>query len=556
LPFVDEPIHSCHTKTDSGDAIVIKVHRHNLETKEITPELKVVQNPSRSFYITKPQFRTHKYKREWERLDRLDRYIVKNHDLEIELDKALNGYTRGNPRLRQLCNSPYVYGADIDIQVLVKRSMQDEFKKSKLPISKITTGFLDIEASMLSDDHGMINLISVTHENKVYTAILDKFFYRIDPITNKRIKGNIDELDTFCKGIFKEYIDKYGFTFEYYVGENQLDLVKWILSKIHENKTDFIGIWNLSYDIKQILSKIEECQIHPKDIFSPSFIAKHTRYTEYKEDTKEVDHFTLKWHMLNSTNHAQFIDSMCLYSILRIVKGKETEYGLNFILINEGIGGKLTFKDEDPKLEKLSKQDWHRYMQPNKFYEYIAYNQWDTMSLQILEWKNHDITAMTSLIKASHVSSYNKTTRRVTDSLHFFCLEKDLILSTAGSNMLTEFDKLLTKSGGAVAKPENTFELGMKIFSDAPNITTYITAHCADSDYSGLYPNNTASCNISRETNISTAVLIEGMDAIATQKYHSLLINLPTNSVQIGMQYLELGGYEDVEEAFIKEFGL
>jgi hypothetical protein len=73
--------------------------------------------------------------------------------------------------LRQLCNSPYTYGCDIETEVLIKQGYID-----KTPVGEMatfTSGCLDIENEVRGE--GRINAITYIHEHDIYTAVLDEY---------------------------------------------------------------------------------------------------------------------------------------------------------------------------------------------------------------------------------------------------------------------------------------------------------------------------------------------------------------------------------------------
>lgn len=575
IPF--EWIHACHVPTlpDGTEALIIKTHRHI--GNRIVPALKIETKLDRDFYITKPEARNHKFKKEWELIKNLNRYVVPNYKLGEELNKALNNsVSKGNSPKRnnitQLCSSPYVYGADVHIECLLKKKYQDAFITSGLKPTKTTSGMFDIETDMVEGNGDDPNIITVTHENKVYTAILEQFFM-VKQSDGQFRKGNLEEFKEFSKNtldhhineLLQKHVQKHPrstllkrvqetpFEYFYYIGKTTIDIIKWIFSKIHENKTDFLGIWNLDFDIPKILASIKKSNCTYEEIFCPPDLPKKYHYVKYdRDEKKETADIYKRWHWLHTTGYSQFIDSMCLYRILRTVSGLETSMSLDDILKVNDLGGKLTFKDDDPKTEDLANADWHRYMQKNEAYKYIAYNQFDCISMQLMEWKNDDLGSMFILGGVSRLCKWTKQTRKVSDALYFDALEENMVTASPGPEeaQYTEFDKLTPKIGGAVLRPERTTEIGLQIFSDKPDIVTYLHNFVNDSDFSGMYPQSSMVCNISKETKISTAVQIEGFSQTGTQNFYSLMIALQENAILIGSTYFNLPGYDTMDASF------
>ena len=575
MKYTDEFIHACHVhklQDGEGDAVVVKVHRHR-EDGTVTPELVIIDKPPHSFFITKPQYRNHEFKKERESLDRLDHYRVPNHQLTEALGRALNDNTTGNRQkyqsLRSLCDSPFVYGADISIEVLIKHSYQKKFEASGLKATPITTGFLDIETDVVYGAGDSPNIITVTHEHRVYTAILEKFFL-VKQSDGSFRQGNLSEFISFSKQTLDHHINELlddhlkknpksrlkkivndsPFEYFYYISKTVQDLISWIWQQIHRNKTDFIGVWNIDYDIPKILNNLKRDQIPYENILCPPDLDRRYRYVRYQRDDKETDSIFKKWHWLHTTSYTQFVDSQNLYSILRTAKGKETSMKLNDVLKVNDLGGKLTFKDDDPETDNMSEIDWHRYMQKNEPYKYIVYNQFDCISLQLQERKNNDITSMVDLGGTSQLSKWTRQTRKVADSLYFDSLESRMITASPGQNMETPFDLLIPKVGGAVIKPERTSGVGLRIFSDRPDIVTMLHSVVNDVDFSGHYPTINVVMNVCKETKISCGVGIDDMTREETLDYYSSIVSIRENSVRVGKTYFGLPDYEEMDNKF------
>jgi hypothetical protein len=572
----EEFIHACYVGKlpEGGDAVIVKM-RHYHDDGTVTSALVPIEKPSRSFFTTKQgdKYRTHAYKKEVEAIANLDRYEVPNYKLAFALDEALNGKhygTASRPKsIVQLSDSPYVYGADIHIECLIKHKKQQEFLASGQKPVPITTGFFDIETDVVNGSGDEPNIITITHENKVYTGILETFFtvkqadgsFRPGDLTDfiAFSKTALDQHITQCledhlaknpRSLLKKRVEATPFEYHYYVGKTPLDLIRRIFTQMHKNKTDFIGIWNLAFDIQKILTVLDKNAIPYADIFCPPELPQKYRYARYVPDEKETDNIFKKWHWLHNASYAQFVDSMCLYSILRTVKGKETKMSLDHILKINDLGGKLTFKDDDPETEDLAGTEWHRYMQKNEAYKYIVYNQFDCISLQLMEWKNDDLNSMFILGGVSRLCKWNRQTRKVADALYFDVLEDGLVTASPGTTMETEFDRMIGRIGGTVLRPERTTEIGLKIFSDMPDIVTMLHNMAGDVDFTSMYPTATSVCNISKETKISTGLTIGDKAIEATHTYYSQVVSLQENAIFLGQTYFGLKGYEDTNSAF------
>lgn len=595
-------LHSCHIRNlnDGGDAVMV-AERHHYEDGSTRTVLNPIRNPKRSFWITKPQCRTYTEKREIEDERNLDKFTVLNSQLNNEIYRALNGYyPKGFVDSKALMRSPYIYGADIDVQTLIKARYKKLFDKSgALPLPP-TTGFFDIERSVVNATKDIINVISVTHENKIYTAIHELFFYKEIPVSGSgdtlsslssqtssvdygpivdvpgkgpcyRVKADLEELkqmsqdilnpiiaDMFGKNKYlKPHAGKLPFEFHYFVGKNEEEIIRWIFDRIHENRTNFMGVWNMDYDIPAIIQSLKKHDVKPEDVFCTPGLPEELKFFKYARDMKKVDHPADKWSWLHSSSCTQFYDAMCLYGKLRTVNGKESSYALDYILQKNGIAGKLHFPELEG-LDDLSKIDWHRYMQQHEFMRYIVYNQADVIWIQLMEWLNNDANAMLLLSDVSHLSKFPRQTRKFADTMYRDWIDKGMVLGVPSDNMRGPYDDEMVAVGGAVLSPNRMDSAGLKCIRDYPNLTTQIHMMCNDIDFSGMYPNTQQAANVSKETKLSTTLYIRGNHVLhkpyeAVEVFFGYVVNVQDNAVNIGTEFCNLPGFEKMNELFQAE---
>lgn len=559
-------LHSCYVNKlpDGSDAVIASEYVHYADGR-VLPELRIIKKPKRSFYITKPVYRDHDEKKEIEFVEKLDKYTVYNCDLEREIFKVLNGYyPTGYVKLKELCASPYLYGADTPIETLIKAATIKAFTKSKLTPKPATVGFFDIERSMLNGNAAEITVISLTHENKVYTAILNHAFFTLDA-HGKRIPGDLDQLKALSQTILTPMVAKAiatnkglkrhattTFDFTYYIGNTEFELIQWIFARLHENKTSLVGIWNLDYDIPAILQAIKSANVQAEDLFCAPELPAMLRKTVYVHDDKKVSHPTDKWHWLYDAGYSQFYDAMSLYAKLRTVVGKESSYALDSILKKNGFGGKLQFQDL-PDLNNLSKIDWHRRMQSTHPLEYIVYNQWDVLSLQLQEWKNNDAQSMLQLSESTTLAKFTRQTRKISDTLYVDWADKGRILGTVGPSMLGRYDAEIGAVGGAVLDPRKLDYNGLNVLTEAPHHRTQLHAYVNDVDFSGMYPSSAQAGNISKDTKLSTTLFITGDQVqkyytprAAVAAFYGHMVNPADNAVALAQEFFGLPNFDEM----------
>ena len=548
-----EYIHSTSAIIGGTRVVICKLREDNKNS------FKVHTNPKRKFYVTKSHLRFEEDEiKEWEDINNLDEYITDEDSYTENVYRALYGHSP-NYRIKRnmLYNNPHLYAANMNIETLIKQRYNQELKENNQVKSIPTTGFFDTETSMI-DRIGKDRLIaaSLTHENQVYSYIIEDFFYiKKDDIW---IKGNIEDLenlraqvineDVFTSQKAKDLYKEKNIQYHYKIVKNEMDLIKSFMDQIHKNETDFVGIWNLPFDMDVIVKTCERFNIDPKDIFTHPSLEEYKYFYFHKEDFAHNNkHFSERWSYVSSPSHTKFVDSLCLYAILRIVKNKEVSYKLDYILEkNEISDGKLKFSHIEHLDDLLGSADWHRKMQNDHVYEYIVYNIFDSLSLQILEWINNDIGTMTILLEDSLIQDLNKQTIRNKDAFYFKCLEIGKVISSSPPKAL---EYPLVKAGGAVADPGNTYNIGRNdVIKELKNHSTQVTSHNSDIDLSSAYPNTMIMLNISRETKKKS---IRKIDGYSDNDIFSLFSDLSfgnTNVVKVCHQTFNLPSYSNIED--------
>lgn len=463
-------VSSWHCKQDDANAVGVKekiLEEYEDGTTEVLDHLNILEDPIRPFWVTKEEFRNHDYKKEFEDEDKLDKYTCHDSQLETMIERVLNlKHSFRRRTLRQICDSPYVYGADIDTETLIKQWYANHEPIGKKP--GFSRGGLDIEAEVR--DEKRINIITFIHEHKVYTCALREYC-RID-LGNEEFKMASEE---DCLKVIHEllgfYFDKHHFELVFSIQDTELDLIRWTFDRIHECKTDYISIWNMGFDIPKIIERIEALGEDPSSILCHPDVPYKYRFVDWYEDKSSVAHFTDKWHWCTIAGYSQFIDGMCLYARLRKVYGRDSSYSLDDISTKELGHGKLHFGNITN----------HWYMQHYRFLEYIAYNINDVMIMQLMEWKNNDQVAMTSLIPMSLPRQFARQTVIVRNDAYNYGRERHRIVASAGTSMFTDYDKMQIKAGGTVLPPNKAIGVGIDAVEEFPR-KTQVAVHVNDLD--------------------------------------------------------------------------
>jgi hypothetical protein len=585
-------IHGCYVRNDFGNNMVVKekVVTIDEDTREIlsvknrlTFDDKALLNPKRRIFVTKPQFRNHQYKKETEELSKVDMYICEDKYLKDDLKKILDipEYSRIN--LRKICNSPYVYNADVSMEALVRMHYN---KVRAHPITPLSFGGFDIEASVLGC--GRINIITYITNDTIYTTVLRDFMHKYVQNENKsteefggdnflskqankkkKVATEDDIYDCIEKylgpmaspnhiRINLPYKDKNGnpkpvqkdYAFQLQVCDTELECLFWIFEQIHREETDFIGIWNIDYDIPKIISRLNYYGVDPKNLFCHPSVPDRWKLVDYRQDKKKTQHVNDKWHWFYCTAMSQFIDSMLLYSRIRKTKRKQPTYRLDAISKIELGFGKMTFGDDEISCYAHD----HHYMQKYHFCEYVVYNIQDALLMVLMEEKNHDTTAMWNLTGDSPLSAFSKQSVMLRDGYYKFGLENGRVFATTGDDMTGPYDHLLGKVGGAVLRADLCSDIGARCIKERPGFESMILVGASDLDYKAIYPSFKSGYGISKETKIATTVAIEGVDKELIEPLFGGIANPEVNAVWIGHDYFGLPNYEEMAEIAQKEF--
>ena len=540
-------VHSCHHRSDDPNcnAVVVKeqICKHNDDgTETWEPYLRVIKDPTRSFYITKTQYRDHAYKKEFEDINKLEEFKCKDSELRERLANALGCGYRRYVGLRDLCSSPYVYGADIDTETLIKQAylkIQPEGKSAK-----ITVGAFDIETEVYGE--GRINVITFIHEREIYTVAHKescKIYSATDNILDIDVnvrprQATYEECLSVVNSIIGEELTKNKFTLHLELVGSELELLQTIFKHIHECKTDIVGIWNILFDIPKILERLNVLGVDPREIFCPPNLPKRYCVCEFKEDINpNAEHMVDKWHWFSCTGYTQFIDSMCLYGRLRKVDGKDISYSLDYISNKELGQGKL----------HLGEITNHRWSQTYDFLRYIAYNINDVLIMQLMEFKNHDIDSLIGLSDCSLLKNFSKQTVMVRDGDYVYAKENGHIPASAGINMYTEWDSEMPKAGGTVLPPEKAVGTRACVMQGTSG-RTQVSLFVNDLDESSMYPSALRLANISKETYYGSVLNINGYDKIHIELLGQVTISPEAYCVQAYKLFLDLPDYEEMEK--------
>lgn len=540
-------MHSTRAFSNADESIVVKEKvavpqddgSHKFENR-----LNIVTNPKRSFFIHQQKYQNYKYKIEYAPIDQCDKYICYNKELEFEIKHRQGVYTNRRMSIRELCNSPFLYGADVDIEVLIKIAYLNSAKGTSLtPVS--TFGSLDLEVSVVETD-GRIMLASVCVDGIVHSIILDAFLYKPGPVDNtgypKRIKATLADVAEEVPRLIGDYLDRFKLGVEYHLVHSEAELLTTTMKLIHDSKIDFCGAWNMPYDVPKMIERARFNNLQIEDLFCHPDVPSHCRRAKYRPDFSKTDHFTDSWDWFDCTGYTQFIDSMRLYSRLRKVKGREPSYTLGAI---------------SQKIIKHGKMDLpgtHWYNQLYNFIAYTAYNIVDSGNVYLMDKKTNDASSMCNLVGNSLLKSFSKQTVMLKNDFYQYCLARNLISGTVGENMGTPFDDLIGKSGGTVLSPYLIRNAGLRAIKMRRDLATLLYIFIKDIDAASMYPYTTKAFNISKETCRATLVRLNEMNDQEIEELFIAMMCPRENALLYANKFFEMPSPSQLMENYEKWF--
>lgn len=520
----------------NNDVHVVKEYIH-LKDGQIVPNVKIVKNFKRKFWITKPLHRNHNDKKECELLENLEERKCTQSELSNEISRALyNRPNTGSP-FKQLAKSPYLYGCDISSTALLKKEYENRFPDCKTPLSSVAV--LDIETDVVRGT-GDIIVVTLAFGSKIFVALNTAFI----PAERNPVR----EINFLLNKHLGDILEKRKAKVEIALFDTPGKCCKAVVDKAHEWSPDFVVVWNMDFDVPKITAALLKENYDLADVFSDPKVPKAFRFYNYKQGkaqkvTQAGKVMSLnpadRWHVATFPAGWYIVDAMCIYRRIRMAKGNEPSYSLDAIL-NKHIGvGKLSL----PEYDNLNGLAWHQAMQSKEPFFYVVYNVFDCVGVELLDEITNDVrSTFPTLCGNSDFSNFTSNPRRLVDDLHYFFLDRNRVIATTGIDLVTDDDELVVGlKDWIVTLPAHLIaENGINLINGYETLISMIRIHLADLDIEGTYPNVQVAANVSKETTLRELARIEGI----SEKYQRIIgINLSggvANAIEIGVMALGL----------------
>lgn len=549
----------------NDDLLLVKEVIHTKDGQHL-PRLRQIKNYQRPFYITKQAWRNHKDKKEAERIEKLQRFQCNQAQLAMKIQLAL-GERMANPRkkLKDVCSSPYVYGADILPTTYLKSKYRDKWKDLA---SRNKVAVLDTERDVVFGTNETI-IVTLTMGDKKFIGIVKWWADRIANMEgeiNSKFKSLLSQITVASKkdkNVQEPYdVPKLrGDKLIVFMGERPGDIVAEALRLSHQWMPDFMAIWNMDYDIPHIIAALEKAGYDPKDEFSDPSVEPEFRRFWYKQDKliKETNSKSISkhpadlWHVVYTTAGYYIIDAMCLFKKIRVASGNEPDYTLDGVL-GRHVG---TQKLRIPEADQYGGLKWHQVMQKDFPVEYCVYALFDCISVEMLDERTNDIGLTISVLMESSGYDYLPSLpRRVVDVLHNVWEKRGWIPGCVGADITSTLDEDVVGLDGWICTLNSycVVKNGLFCISEVPELQTMFRVQTNDADILQAYPTGGVISNGSKATTAIEVIEIEGVDDLTRRRQGINLTGGATNAVEIAVELAGCPSFEDWDGFFVEVF--
>lgn len=521
------------------------------------PNTKILLDYKRPVWITKQYFRDHNDKKTFEKLSRLEEIRVTQSDMVNTVANRLGkrGYNRNN--IRDISYSPYVYGADKDIETILKSEYKQKWGTHAS--EPLTVCFSDIEAHPDTDE---IYMQGSLFEDDIYVSVSKKF---LGNETNV-----IERLHHLWDKYVPDSIYKKNLKPKWNIVEDEVEVIKDNFEWINRSNADLVAYWNITYDISTILKMCRRNKVAPSSILCDPDLPQRHRVANFNINTelvnitangkKKTKKFTDLWHKYGLTSRFMFIDQQNTFAFLRTHEAQRPSFKLEEIAkeVSKGVFKKLKLFDGVP--DGLTDKEWHIWMAKNKPLEYIIYNAVDLILQKVIEDKTRDLSV--KVLNMTEFSSINKLTsgpNKIIDDIYHYALTNKVndefhVLAVKQPNLKAEEllgrdDWIVTLDGFRMK------ENGLRIIKGIPEIATRLMGHVYDSDAVSSYPSNTMALGLSGLTTLREIINMKGFSKSVIKRNFINLIMGPVNTIDVSNNLLNAPKLIDITKK-VRELGL
>lgn len=531
----------CIDDSKDNDLIVVKEYQHYEDGRRI-PVVRLIENMKRPMWIVKKAYRNFTEIQQYIEEDVLDKYESTNCQMYRQVNRVLNMRYRGN---FDAFKSPYVFGCGTSPVTYLKHLYKNKYEKFVTPISSVAV--LDTETDMI-DGTGEIVLATITMKDKVFTAVTKQY------IKQTSEKQFINHTHLTVERLLGDVFKQRNINFEIKVVENAGEAAFEVIQRAHEWKPDFLEFWNIDFDMTKIIDALEKYKYDLAEVFSDPIVPKKYRFFKYKRGPamKTIQNGSVRslanferWHKVHCPSSFFFVCGMSTYYSLRIAKGKiPGGYSLEATLNRHLKRGKLKFAECD----HLVKGAWHKEMQLKYPYEYLAYNIFDCIGVELLEEEIKDLTLKFNArcVEADY-HEFNSGTALAVNKLTHMAPKYGRRVAVSSGDIRVELDDLVVKPRHwtMVLPSELIGDSNVKIIKDFPSLSSLVFFNVSDLDISSTYPAVQVALNVSKATTLNEVVKVPGLSEEKKRRTFVNLIGGKSNHLHVcreGLGMMDLSG--------------
>lgn len=534
-------------KIDKENAMLIDIQYVRANRKEQTPDylyliwknidtgekyMQSVPEPKMDIYFEKSEFRDHTYNKNYARINTLEKKTVKSKDIIYAIADDMGDYgrqklqeyftTRNYRGLKEMLIYPYVYGADYDVRVWYRYKWMESFDNPRP--KPITKGFLDIEVDILEADGfpnpvfnpiDMVTFIDESHNNAYTFTLIGTEYNGKDTanLSEKRKRREeakqklyeerhnqenyyVEHQDELLKEIHEKFDESYpGMEYHVYFYKDERKMLVHLFQLINLLKLDFIGVWNISFDIPYIIKRLEALGLDPKEVIChPDFPIKECYFK------KDTINFAVKnkSDFFHCSSYTIFYDQMIVYAAIRKGQQELRSNKLTYIAKREIRDEKLDYS-EDGNLKILGYRNW---------LVYLLYNIKDVLLQKGIEGRTTDVDTyyLTSYQNITPYESEFKQTVKLRNVQYLFYLRSGLVPGENVNGFMYNEEKEkddeededdVKFEGALVGNPLLIDNFGVKMFGKRTN---NIFRYSIDFDMTAFYPSTIFAMNIDPST--------------------------------------------------------
>lgn len=502
--------------------------RVHLKDGTTVPNIKMVYNYERPYWVAHKGARNFTQPREWIDKNCVNEFYSTQSDLQFRVARSVDKpYFKGG--MRDLAaETPYLFGIDIKSTAIIKNDYLTTYPDLK---TEFTVGVFDTEVDVV---HGTNEIIMATFSfgEQCFTAVKRSFM--------DGVNSPVREVQDKTKLYLDKYINDRNIKFTLMIVDSEIELLVETFKVIHAAQPDFLAIWNIKYDIGKIEEACARADYPIEQLMSDPLVP--PEYRSYKfilgpNQKKTASGLVMpikpaaQWHTVKCPASFYVIDSMCAYKHTRMGEQEKKSYSLDAILGEELNLGKLKFESAN----HLSGLAWHQFMQKYHPVEYLVYNRFDCIGMELLEEKIKDLkVVLPQFSGTSDFEDFKSQPRRKMDALHWFVQKHDKVMGCTSPALVSELDDMILdrKDWIITLAPALVTNGGLKIIEENPHQNTSIYGHVGDLDVAASYPNGETCFNISKETTVKEISSIAGIDEYVFRKQNMGLTAGHVNSVE------------------------